>query len=212
MTEHAPPAHATEISGQPPAPQDEDFWTSDMQGLRMTVLRLPQDDGTRQGITSHRRRLTVVGMVLRGRDCRRVVQPLDPRYRLRRPSRREPAVLLVRRVLDGAERWHVEPLNEFPEYRYAFGGNAAYSCDDAFRTIVGFDGPLFVHDRDESTDRAVYADHESAPGRWCPLSGTPASGYAANEQSGWCPGWHPAPVVSYLTYWHDDLNDRSRPL
>jgi hypothetical protein len=169
------------------------------RGLHVTVLRSTTKDFTLGGFSARHAELTIVAR-LTVTGARYVLDPLPPLARVRAATPERPAAFLVRRNIGGHTLLHVAPAVAEPEMVACFkhGGNAAAPSDGRLNELLpaSFYGCLNIHDRNESRDITVYADHPGGGGdggEWCPWSGTLVVDRLPGRQ---CPAGHAAETVS----------------
>jgi hypothetical protein len=167
------------------------------RGLHVTVLRSAAGDFTLGGFSTRHTNLTVVA-TLSITGARYVVDPLPRLAQVFPATIDSPAAYLVKRVMGGGTLFHVAPAVGDPTLitTYMFGGNAAHPSDGRLTELLPFYGCLNIHDRNESRDITVYADHPGGGGdggEWCPWSGTLVVDRLPGRQ---CPAGHAADTVS----------------
>ena len=65
---------------------------------------------------------------------------------------KRPTVKIVRRIIDGEEYVHAEPINAPEGIGWMMGGSFIYSCDSRFRNYVN-EYPIALHDRQETSEQ-----------------------------------------------------------
>jgi hypothetical protein len=124
------------------------------RGLRVDVLRPSHDDSTLGGVSAQANELTVVGVLDRTEDRDATeITPLPARSRVHPVTDRAPAVVLVKRRVNGLAGviLHLAPLEQVQAGRHgAMGGNYAATTDSRFSLLTGgLYGAVAVHDRFE---------------------------------------------------------------